>query len=916
MNIIARFFVAAAIVSLFLWLFADALFRSGMFAFRDAAHFYYPLFQLVRDEWAAGRVPLWNPYENLGQPLAGNPTASVFYPGKLIFALPLDYGWAYKIYIMTHVLLAAWAAYRLARHFGAGATAAGVCAISYAFSGNVLFQYCNVVFLVGAAWLPLAMLAADRMLLERSPPAAVGLGAVLALMVLGGDPQMAYNAGLLAAMYGLWLWWCGSSLALWPRIRGSVNGGEAPVPKASQPEPRRTGGGVPLARSRPALLAIAAAVGLILSAVQVLPSLEFARCSGRHADRAADRLLAKGLDPGTHGEHIYHFSVGPWRLAEYVWPNVGGRQFPVHRRWLDVLPAEGRIWTPSLYMGLLPLLLALSAMRFRRCRRAASELRGLSPCEDVCPTARLPQHDARTLWLTWSIVLAVTASFGWYGLGWLLRELRVATGGDPGAASIGAPFGGLYWLMTLLLPGYGYFRYPAKLLVVAALGFSVLAAGGFDRVLGQPSGRFRRGLLWLGGVSLAGAIAALAIRPFWHGWLAGAAPNVLFGPLDTAGAANDVLGAFTQTAVLCGVFWWLLGRHGPTARTTVPILLLLLVALDLAVANRWLIACAPASQWERPPKLAALVEAPPPRVYRHPIWMRPHWKSSRSTARLAEAVQWDRDTLWPKYNLAARAAIAEVHGTMMPYDYATFLRAGKQRGESHPEAVPFSLAKYLIYPGDKVLSGAEAIAVDVGDVSLWRNPCRLPRAWIVHQVDVLSPLGSNAPDTVRQRTEAVLFPDGRPRDLHHSAVVEFGGDLRPTLPTETESPHAGEADRPPLPPAEPRRETCHVVRNDPHHVEIEAELQRPGLVVLCDQFYPGWRLDVETAGASVRTAEVLRTNRVMRGVWLPAGRHRLVYRYRPTGILCGAILSSLGWMAVGLGLLRRRRTCPTGASQM
>ena len=46
--------------------------------------------------------------------------------------------------------------------------AAGLCAVSYAFGGNVLFQYCNVVFLVGAAWLPAALLASDWMLLRRS----------------------------------------------------------------------------------------------------------------------------------------------------------------------------------------------------------------------------------------------------------------------------------------------------------------------------------------------------------------------------------------------------------------------------------------------------------------------------------------------------------------------------------------------------------------------------------------------------------------------------------------------------------------------------------------------------------------------------------------------------------------------------
>ena len=41
----------------------------------------------------AGRWPLWEPEENAGMPLLGNPTAAVLYPGKLIYAV-LPYPWA------------------------------------------------------------------------------------------------------------------------------------------------------------------------------------------------------------------------------------------------------------------------------------------------------------------------------------------------------------------------------------------------------------------------------------------------------------------------------------------------------------------------------------------------------------------------------------------------------------------------------------------------------------------------------------------------------------------------------------------------------------------------------------------------------------------------------------------------------
>ena len=903
-----RLFVLIVVAGLFAWMFADALFGSGVFVFRDAGHYYYPLFQFVKSEWLAGRVPLWNPYENLGVPLAGNATSSVFYPGTLIFLLPLDYAWALKIYVMAHVLLAAYAAYRLARRWDAGVAAAGVAAMSYAFSGNVLFQYCNVIFLVGAAWLPLAVLAADRMLRQgqgargqgpgdritrglsrfsRSENGtvpfwnAMGLGAVLAMITLGGNAEMAYHAGLLAAMYAVWLWWH---------------------------EGRTVGR---LVTSRPALLAAAALAGLALSAVQVVPSIEFARLSDRavssvprtvyevpgHLARSrgetsslrtsspqahglqpvglaaepirevallppshwSDGLTCRRLEPGTHHRHAYHFSVGPWRLAEYVWPNFSGRQFPVHRRWLEVIPAEGRLWVPSLYMGLVPLVLALAAMRLWSDRRITSPRKGTVPFSlrenrdspQVIFQSPLGRATARQTWLTWTVILAVVASFGWYGLGWIVQEVRVATGADTSSPGpVGAPVGGLYWLATALLPGYIYFRYPAKLLVIAALGLSLLAAVGWDRAFSGPAVRLRRGLLWLAGCSLLGAAVALAVRPFWHGWLAGVGPDVLFGPLDTAGANSDLVAAFLQTGLACGVFWWLLGRAAGGARWP-QAAAVVLVAVDLAAANGWMVVCAPADHWQKPPLLAEIIqkdsavqeETTPDssslyRVYRQGIWMPPSWQSDSSPTRLTDAARWDRDTLWPKYNLAPEIALSEVQGTMMPYDYQLLLREERGRSSS-------STSRYVILRGEDRLANGRQIDLEeygaghLEDVSLWENPRHLPRAWI----------------ETNEGTRLFSFED------------------------------------------------CLITHYDPLRVEIEAKLAEPGMVVLCDQFYPGWTLTVETAGQGTRNVPIERANRVMRGARLEAGTHRLIYRFRPASFILGAIVSSATWIGLGVMLL-------------
>src|SRR5262245_11169706 len=139
----------------------------------------------------AGRLPLWMAEENSGMPLLGNPTAAVLYPGKLIFAA-MPYPWAMRVYVVAHVALAFITMRALLRHWPISATGATIGAMAYAFGGPVLFQYCNVVFLVGAAWMPLGLRSADRWIRLGERRAIGGLAVILAMQTLGGDPEAAY----------------------------------------------------------------------------------------------------------------------------------------------------------------------------------------------------------------------------------------------------------------------------------------------------------------------------------------------------------------------------------------------------------------------------------------------------------------------------------------------------------------------------------------------------------------------------------------------------------------------------------------------------------------------------------------------------------------------------------------------------
>ena len=145
--------VLVCALAVLLFVYRAVLFQGEQFGFRDGAHFYYPLYSRIQQEWQAGRWPLWDPWQNGGQPLLGNPMSAVLYPGKLIYAL-VPYAWGARLYVIGHTALAFAGMVALARSLGVSTVGAGIAGLSYAFGGPVLFQYCNVIYLVGAAWLP------------------------------------------------------------------------------------------------------------------------------------------------------------------------------------------------------------------------------------------------------------------------------------------------------------------------------------------------------------------------------------------------------------------------------------------------------------------------------------------------------------------------------------------------------------------------------------------------------------------------------------------------------------------------------------------------------------------------------------------------------------------------------------------
>jgi len=84
-----------------------------------------------------------------------------------------------------------------------------------------------------------------------------------------------------------------------------------------------------------------------------------------------------------------------------------------------------------------------------------------------------------------------------------------------------------------------------------------------------------------------------------------------------------------------------------------------------------------------------------------------------------------------------------------------------------------------------------------------------------------------------------------------------------------------------------KKERVDVLEYSPNRIIAEADLQTPGMLIFCENVYPGWnaRIDGEPA-------EILPANLFMRAVPVPAGRHRVEMTYAPRSFRNGAVISA------------------------
>ena len=82
-------------------------------------------------------------------------------------------------------------------------------------------------------------------------------------------------------------------------------------------------------------------------------------------------------------------------------------------------------------------------------------------------------------------------------------------------------------------------------------------------------------------------------------------------------------------------------------------------------------------------------------------------------------------------------------------------------------------------------------------------------------------------------------------------------------------------------------------------VRLEVEAAAPGWLVLRDLYFPGWEALVDGQPAEIRVADT-----AFRAVPLAAGRHEVVFLYRPDSFKIGLVLSGLAMLIIAAGLIK------------
>jgi hypothetical protein len=798
---------------------------------------FIPWWQFAWQTLLAGQLPLWNPLVGMGAPLLANYQSALLYPPTwTYFFLYLLGGvkvmaWGQAPLAALHLVWGGLVMALLARRIGLGRLPQVVAGLSYGLCGYLVARAWFLSINAATAWLPWVLLCLTPEVDESGQVASLAgqlrpgtkrfflLVACLLMQLLAGHAQTAWYTGLLA---GLWAFFWS-----WQDVRGGKK--------------VRRAGLVWL------YLALAAVLAAGLAAIQLLPTAEYLSQSQRSAAVEYDYAL--------------NYSFWPWHLLTLLAPGMYGSQVSGDY-W-----GFGAFWEDAVYVGFLPLLLALSVILGGLWRTLSRWFK------KAVPAPASPLANRLSIFLVLILVTALLLASGRFTpiFPWLYRNV----------------------------PTFAMFQAPARWMIWAQVALSLLAAQGaqgWRRPEGWGLYWARLGTMAAFAVSLGAGLAwysmgaispsfirATALLGFWG--LAAGVLTLTAPPRQPQAAGAPVAGSPTVADNI----------STPVTKSAAP-------------RRRWLQLAPPASS------------APPSSGSPYPLH-RWQWAVALVIALDLLIAGWGQNPAGPLDLYGASPLAAQVQALasggrlFIPFAQEQWLKYVRfLHFESFDPGEDWMNLRAVLLPNTPILDGIPTVnnfdpfvpgryadwqemlaqaspevytqmlgAMDVGVVETLDRYA--PYGVRLKQVEGLSGFQwaacARLVHTPEQARQMVLSGDP---GLSQAVILEGPA----TLPGQNCQPGS---------PAE-----VAVIRQSANRTELAVSASAPGWLVIPTVAYPGWRAQLDGQPVSL-----LRANYLFQAISIPAGSHTVILAYRPYSFYAGLVLSIASGLLVLLWALYARR---------
>ncbi len=203
----------AALVLLFFWrIITPKLEDRAAFPPGDFTDQFWTFRMYEARALAEGRLPLWSENFNSGHPFLADVQSAIFYPPSLLWTLAVVVvrgenftQRALELEAILHFILAGTFTYLFARRLLGSRAAALVSAMTFTFGGYLTsYPPQQLAILETATWLPLALLFLDKAVGDHKGRPYVLAGVTLGIAALAGHPQTFLFVVYACAVYFVW----------------------------------------------------------------------------------------------------------------------------------------------------------------------------------------------------------------------------------------------------------------------------------------------------------------------------------------------------------------------------------------------------------------------------------------------------------------------------------------------------------------------------------------------------------------------------------------------------------------------------------------------------------------------------------------------------------------------------------------